>query len=609
MTAPYQAMTTQPTARMRSTVARARTMGQPQDPAQPTAPSPAPAVEYNRPAPVRARALPRQSAPAPQAQQAVPYTGGMVNTQGGDTPPPSEATPYGGGMVSAKAPPVTPASLPGSNGFRGQGGTNPYNANALRYQGLGEDEIAWANKAQGAQYVGKSGGKMRFRAADGTEFTNDDRNHAQKGIIDKMVAQDRELADPMSGLSLRSRFGTFMDRTGQIADTAYGDMGRIAGTWDQGDAGYSDAIDRMDSFDPTETRAFDPSFIRDMKPTAQQGWTPGALANFRSTATEGWSPTAMRGVDPSQLEGYDAGGTMRSYLSQNGGNPNVNATGATSSYDPRAAVEEYARGAALSAKGTLADALDAQENAAARSGRLNTGLFDKDKGTVIRRVGEDLNAGIMKSAVDAANIRAGIENTNTRNLTDASVASAREQGNLAGLRSSEARDAANLGYKARSDALGTRADLASKMDSLGLDAAGMIDKNRLTAADSTARLTLDQAQGIDDFTQKGAINYGDLALKRANGIDDSRLKARGQALDARGNQQQNRNTRLSLAQQLWGDAYGMYGDAMSGERDRVTGQENFDRTMRAQDKQSKRDMWGNIIGSVAKIGTAFAGGA
>ena len=58
-----------------------------------------------------------------------------------------------------------------------QQAVNPY------MQQQGKDQT-WANDAMSAVYVGKSGGKMRFRSpTTGKEYTNDDRNHAQKEVI------------------------------------------------------------------------------------------------------------------------------------------------------------------------------------------------------------------------------------------------------------------------------------------------------------------------------------------------------------------------------------------------------------------------------------------
>lgn len=50
--------------------------------------------------------------------------------------------------------------------------------------GVRPDEVQFADDALNAQYIGKSGGKMRFLGASGKQYTNDDRNHAQTQIKD-----------------------------------------------------------------------------------------------------------------------------------------------------------------------------------------------------------------------------------------------------------------------------------------------------------------------------------------------------------------------------------------------------------------------------------------
>lgn len=517
---------------------------------------------------------------------------------------------YGQQAGAPSAAPAAPAAAPRTAqptnyrqwestpvGSRAQQGTNPYNANMPRYDGLDDQDIAWANTAVNA------------KRPDGSfAYTKDQRNHAQRQVLDKQRTQDRELTDPMSGTSLRARMGAFTDDLGGMRGNAATQMEKYGGVYDANDAASEGRIGRLDSWNPDEQANMDLSFIKNQRPDAQNAWTPGKLGSFDSTETRGWRASNLGQVDTSGLRGYNAGGAMESYLSRNGGGSyDTTAQAGTSSYDPRAAVEEYARGASMAAQPMLADQLEAEANAAARSGRLNTGLFDKDKGSVIRRVGENLNAGILQKSVDAAGIRAQIENANSRNITDANIAGLRERGNMAGLRSAEARDASRLGLDAIDAATGYDTDIADSMDRLSLDQAGMIDKNALTAADATARYTLDQAQGIDDFNQKGAISFGELDLKRRSGIDDSRYGARRDAADASIRRQNTNLNRLDLSQQLWGDASGMYGDAISGERDRITGRENFDRDMKQREKERITNFWGGMARGGASVAAAGAG--
>lgn len=525
------------------------------------------------------------------------------------TPPPMPATPAGGAPAvlpqartaqaynQAAYDASTRTAWEGRAGQTNLQGRNPYNPNAPRYQGIDDEDILWAQTATTAR---RPDGSYVYKASE--------RNYAEEQILKRMRDQDRDLADPMSGTSLRGRAGAFMTTLDGQMQRGERDYDAASGAYDRGDADTERRITRMEDFSPTEQEGFDTSFLRDLAPTAQQGWTPGRLGTFDSTETRNFSPDATRGVSTQSLRGYDAGGAMESYLARNGGGGgwDTSATGATSNFDPRQAVEEYARGAAMQSKYVLADALRGTANAAARSGRLNTGLFDWDQGTVIRRVGEDLNAGILTKAVDAAGIRANIENANTRNLTDASIASARERGSmgssLAGLRSAEARDAARLELDAVDAATGYELDQAETVDKFGLERAGTIDKNALTAADATARYTLDQAQGVDDFRLKGATSYGDLELKRRTGVDDARYAARRDAADASVRNQSNRLERLSLADKLWGGATDRVGDAISGERDRVTADANFERMM----SQMSRDQRTQFINSLLQGGTRLA---
>jgi hypothetical protein len=68
--------------------------------------------------------------------------------------------------------------------------------------GVTQDEIDWADDAMGATYIGRSGGKQRFKGASGKEYTNDDRNHATKAI--RGPADQRA---SLAGIPKRTRTG------------------------------------------------------------------------------------------------------------------------------------------------------------------------------------------------------------------------------------------------------------------------------------------------------------------------------------------------------------------------------------------------------------------
>jgi hypothetical protein len=68
--------------------------------------------------------------------------------------------------------------------------------------GVTQDEIDWADDALNATYAGKSGGKMRFTGASGKQYTNDDRNHAQK-----QIRQPADQRSALAGIPKRTRTG------------------------------------------------------------------------------------------------------------------------------------------------------------------------------------------------------------------------------------------------------------------------------------------------------------------------------------------------------------------------------------------------------------------
>lgn len=457
------------------------------------------------------------------------------------------------------------------------------------------------NPALDAKYIGRSKGKQWYLGADGKQYTNVDREKA-------IETEQGQQQDALTGDWQTELAG---DKTRQ---------GQSQGWLESGVQGLQTARGRLAGYRPDATTAFDPSALETFDPTELRNYNTDRLDNFRSDATEGvdtgmldnWQPSALTKVNTGALKGYDAGGTMRSYLERSGAAQPISVQAGTSGYDPRAAVEEYARGASSSAKQTLMDALEKTTNSAAAGGRLDSGLLDKDKGTVITRVGEDLNNQIAQQAVNAAQIRASIENANSGNITQAAVAQGQLAGQQAGYRSAEARDAANIGADALTSALGIDADTAKAIDSNRLTAAtnstdarlrraGTIDSNRLTATTAASNNNLTRASGIDSLRQKSVDSATGMRLDRAKSMDANTL----QALVASGQLSQAEAELYNTMNQSNLDRTG---NRISSERDRIQGQQNFNTVQKSQNKQAKRDMWGNIIGTVAKGAAAYAGG-
>ncbi len=456
------------------------------------------------------------------------------------------------------------------------------------------------NPALDATYIGRSKGKQWYLGADGKQYTNVDR---EKAIESDLGGREDQFAN---------------DWDTELA----GDKARQTqsqGWLEQGVGGLQTARGRLAGYRPDATTAFDPSKLEDFQPDALNRYNTDSLDNFRSIATEGvdtgmldnWQPTALTKVNTGALKGYDAGGTMQRYLAGSGATQPISVQAGTSGYDPRAAVEEYAKGASASAKLALQDALEKTTNSAAAGGRLDSGLLDKDKGTVITRVGEDLNNQISQQAVNAAQIRASIENANSGNITSANIAQGQLAGQQAGYRSAEARDAASIGADALSKALGIDADVAGNIDSTRLTAAtnstdarlrraGTIDNNKLSATTAASSNNLNRATNIDTLRQRSVDSATGMRLDRAKSIDSSTL----QALVASG---QLSAAEAELYNSMNQSNLDRTGNRISSERDRITGKQNFNTATKAANSQAKRDMWGNIIQAGAQGAATYFG--
>lgn len=80
--------------------------------------------------------------------------------------------------------------------------------------GVRPDEVQFADDALGATYIGRSGGKQRFKGASGKEYTNDDRNHAQTQIRDKYSA-NMGFATPWDELVTQTKARSGLQPLGQ----------------------------------------------------------------------------------------------------------------------------------------------------------------------------------------------------------------------------------------------------------------------------------------------------------------------------------------------------------------------------------------------------------
>lgn len=466
-----------------------------------------------------------------------------------------------------------------------------------------------SNPALDATYAGRSGGKQWYTGADGKQYTNKDREKALEG---QDTAQESALAGQVQG-----------QITGSLTNQQ-----RSRGALEQALNGNAGDIGRVRSYQPVNSMGFDPSRLESMTATGNDAMSFDRLGDFQSYRTDAvdtggldnFQSTALQGVNTGALKNSNAGQSMQRYLSETGGfgggaDPSISAS--ASSYDAMKSVNEYARGAAGQAKFALDDALRAQENSAAAGGRLDTGLFDRDKGMVVQNVGRDLNDRISQAAVQAAGIQAGIENNNASLGTQASIAQGNLRGDLMrsreGYRSNEAQSAAQLGQQALTNALGIDADTARSIDgnrltattagtNARLDKARTSDNNRLAGVDSASRLELNQKQFGDTFRQTNTRDALDMGMKNNQFLDSTQLDA----LVKTGQLSAGQAELLSSMNQF--DTL-TTNDLMASERDRILGRRNQSTAQSQQREQNKMGLWGAGIGAVANGAAAYAGRA
>jgi hypothetical protein len=78
---------------------------------------------------------------------------------------------------------------------------------------------------------------------------------------------------------------------------------------------------------------------------------------------------------------------------------------ADAEFDPRQALNEYARGASADFSRQLGDELGKLRDSSAGGGRLNSGFFDEDQGQVVTELGSRFQADLNRHALDTAGMR------------------------------------------------------------------------------------------------------------------------------------------------------------------------------------------------------------
>jgi hypothetical protein len=145
-----------------------------------------------------------------------------------------------------------------------------------------------------------------------------------------------------------------------------------------------------------------------------------ATAQAATTASEGtldaWAPTNIQNYQPTALQNYNpstglfgpsgsastAANTFLGGPVANGGAGNFTQASADAqaieAFDPTSYGTTYAQGAETAFNQNLATQLDALQKSAAGTGRLQTGFYTGDQGTVTTQLGENFNAQLMQAA-------------------------------------------------------------------------------------------------------------------------------------------------------------------------------------------------------------------
>lgn len=249
------------------------------------------------------------------------------------------------------------------------------------------------------------------------------------------------------------------------------------------DAAYADAIGRAGAFNPSETAGMNFDDISGFRAGATEGVSTDGLANWQAQNLGGVDLSGVSDFQSQNLAGFDPNAAKNFSMGElEGWNADK-----LEGFDPSSALKEWATGAFGQAKVGLDEKLRDLRDSAVRGGRLNTGFFDKDTGSVTQRVMGDFSDSLAQQALGAAGIRADV------------------LGKGAQLRLSQATDLA-----------GNRRQAAATAADLGFRKASGMDANALEAKSTGAKLALDRAGQVDNLLAqnlRSATGYNlDLSL-------------------------------------------------------------------------------------------------
>lgn len=257
-------------------------------------------------------------------------------------------------------------------------------------------------------------------------------------------------------------------------------------------------------------------------------WKPQNLQDWSATNLKGYNPTQVAqwlSALPSQSR-VGGGGTASVAGSVGGAGSNApgNTTfqskeleafdpSALENFDPSSYGKEFAKGAEGDFKTQLGDQLETLTNQSVGAGRLRTGLFDRDQGRVINRLGEDFNNRLAQAATTFSGQRlSAIQGAEGMRLSRAGDIDANAR-TIAELN-------ANLGYQTNRDAQ------ANALTSRGQDI------SEFGAETDRQRLGLSGAEYLDTQGYNRASDLDAYGYKRATGLDESIFNQKKTGLDA-----------------------------------------------------------------------------
>lgn len=292
-------------------------------------------------------------------------------------------------------------------------------------------------------------------------------------------------------------------------------------TWQQGE--QEDAIKNWNAQAPQVYGAESSAF------TGQEnaiGNTNSALARLQMMTPQqlgSYTPSDLAGYNPSSYltgAGGAAGALAKSYADGSGGSRTIasgsgnpasdfsaaqKAANDLGNFDPSAAGMTFAKGAEDAFNQNLTTQLAALQRGAAGTGRLQTGFYTGDQGTVATNLGKDFNSQIAQAALTFSGQRlsalqgaAGAQTTLGSDIASARQAATNESDAMTqaqralavnaglteeGMTTQEQEQAASLGLSRAND-----------LSNLGLSRAQMMDQFGLTTSNDALQAALAQEQ-------------------------------------------------------------------------------------------------------------------